>query len=135
MKYLLDTNTCIKYLNGTSESIRRNMERNNPENIAVCSVVKAELFYGAMKSRCPERNLQKQQNFLNRFVSYPFDDEAAEKYGKIRSTLEKAGNPIGPNDLMIASIALVKNATLITHNPREFDRVEGLLSEDWEKQP
>ncbi len=133
MKYLLDTNTCIKYLNGTSQSIRRNMERNNPENIAVCSVVKAELFYGAMKSRYPERNLQKQYGFLNRFISYPFDDEAAEKYGEIRSKLEKAGTPIGPNDLMIASISLLKNTILVTHNAREFNRVEGLLSEDWEK--
>jgi tRNA(fMet)-specific endonuclease VapC len=48
--YLLDTNTCIKYLNGTSEAIRSNMENKPPENIAVCSVVKAELFYGSMKS-------------------------------------------------------------------------------------
>ncbi len=59
MKYLLDTNTCIRYLNGTSELIRRRIERIHPENIAVCAVVKAELFYGSMKSRYPERNLKK----------------------------------------------------------------------------
>ncbi|MDM8515894.1 type II toxin-antitoxin system VapC family toxin [Desulfobacterales bacterium HSG16] len=132
MKYLLDTNICIKYLNGTSDSIRNQIERNHPENIAVCSVVKAELFYGSMKSEYPERNLQKQKQFLNRFVSYPFDDGAAEKYGSIRSTLEKSGTPIGPNDLMIAAIALEQNAILVTHNVREFNRVEKLLLEDWE---
>ena len=134
MKYLLDTNTCIRYLNGTSESVRRRIERIHPESIAVCSVVKAELFYGSVKSRYPERNLRKQKNFLNRFVSYPFDDEAAERYGKIRSELEKAGTPIGPNDLMIAATALVQNLILVTHNMREFERVEGLLLEDWEIQ-
>ncbi len=132
MKYILDTNTCIRYLNGTSESIRRQVEKNHQENIAICSVVKAELFYGAMKSRYPERNLQQQKQFLNCFVSYPFDDEAAQIYGNIRSKLEKAGTPIGPNDLMIASITLVQNAILVTHNVKEFDRVEGLLLEDWE---
>ncbi len=132
MKYLLDTNTCIRFLNGTSESIRRYIENIDPKDIAVCSVVKAELFYGAMKSRYPERNLQKQKNFLNRFVSCAFDDEAAENYGVIRAELEKAGTPIGPNDLMIAAIALVQKMTLVTHNVREFGRVKGLLLEDWE---
>lgn len=132
MKYLLDTNTCIRYLNGTSESIRRRIEGIHPVSLAVCAVVKAELFYGAMKSRYPERNLQKQKQFLNRFISYPFDDEIADEYGKIRSYLEKAGTPIGPNDLMIAATALVQNATLVTHNVREFNRIERLLLEDWE---
>ncbi len=132
MKYLLDTNTCIKYLNGTSESVRKHIERSHPENIVVCSVVKAELFYGSKKSKHPEKNLQNQKQFLNRFISYPFDDETAEKYGSIRSELEKAGTPIGPNDLMIAAIAIVRNAKLVTHNVREFNRVEGLLLEDWE---
>lgn len=132
LKYLLDTNTCIKYLNGKSESIRRHVEKNHPEDITICSVVKAELFYGSMKSKYPEQNLQKQKRFLNRFVSYPFDDETAEIYGNIRSKLEKAGTPVGPNDLMIAATALVRNIILVTHNTREFNRIEGLLLEDWE---
>jgi len=119
-------------LNGTSESVRKHIERSHPENIVVCSVVKAELFYGSKKSKHPEKNLQNQKQFLNRFISYPFDDETAEKYGSIRSELEKAGTPIGPNDLMIAAIAIVRNAKLVTHNVREFNRVEGLLLEDWE---
>ncbi|SLM31658.1 tRNA(fMet)-specific endonuclease VapC [Desulfamplus magnetovallimortis] len=132
MKYLLDTNTCIKYLNGTSESVRNQIEQMLPENIVVCSVVKAELFYGAMKSKYPERNISKQKEFLDHFISYSFDDNAAEKYGNIRAQLEKNGTPIGPNDLMISAIALSQNLILITHNVREFERVEGLVLEDWE---
>jgi len=77
--------------------------------------------------------LEKVHKFIDRFVSLPFDDKASEKYGEIRSNLEKAGTPIGPNDLLIASIALVNNVTLVTHNTREFRRVKKLKTEDWEK--
>jgi tRNA(fMet)-specific endonuclease VapC len=132
MTYLLDTNTCIRYLNGKSESIRQSLESKRPDDIALCSVVKAELFYGAMKSANPEKNLAKQQQFASPFVSLPFDDKAAETYSQIRAKLEKLGTPIGPNDLLIAAIALANDVTLVTHNTREFGRVEGLKLEDWE---
>jgi tRNA(fMet)-specific endonuclease VapC len=95
-------------------------------------VVKAELFYGALKSNNPHRNLEKQRQFVDRFASLPFDDEAAEAYSQIRARLEELGTPIGPNDLMIAAIAVTNNAVLVTHNTREFGRVEGLQYEDWE---
>jgi tRNA(fMet)-specific endonuclease VapC len=133
MSYLLDTNTCIRYLNGKSENIRDQLESKLPEDIVVCSVVKAELFYGALKSAKPEENLKKVHRFLDRFVSLPFDDKASEEYGKIRSKLEKTGTPIGPNDLLIAAITVVNDVTLVTHNTSEFGRVEGLKLEDWEK--
>ncbi len=132
MTHLLDTNTCIKYLNGQSESIRRHIEAMYPQSIVLCSVVKAELFYGALKSARPKQNLANQQRFVNRFISLPFDDDAAEAYGRIRAQLEKLGTPIGPNDLLIAAIAVANEATLVTHNTREFSRVEGLQIEDWE---
>ena len=132
MSYLLDTNTCIRYLNGASEPVRRRVETISPDEIVVCAIVKAELFYGAMKSQHPERNLAKQRKFLDRFVSLPFNDQTAETYGRIRSQLERAGTPIGPNDLLIAAIALAHDVTLITHNTREFARVTGLRYEDWE---
>lgn len=61
MTYLLDTNTCINYLNGRSEKVRHNLESHDPTNIVVCSVVKAELFYGAMKSKKPQKNLANQR--------------------------------------------------------------------------
>ncbi len=57
MKYLLDTNTCIRYLNRRSESIIRRMEAESPDDIVVCSVTRAELIFGAMKSNNPERHL------------------------------------------------------------------------------
>lgn len=74
MRYLLDTNVCARYLNGKSPAIRQRLRSTNVKDIAVCSVVKAELFYGAMKSNNPERTLARQQQFLNLFVSLPFDD-------------------------------------------------------------
>jgi tRNA(fMet)-specific endonuclease VapC len=95
-------------------------------------VVKAELFYGALKSRNPVTNLAKQRRFLGRFVSLPFDDLAAEAYGRIRARLEQAGQLIGPNDLLIAAIAVAHQVMLVTHNTREFQRVEGLQVDDWE---
>lgn len=132
MIYLLDTNTCIKYLNGRSESIRQRLTSTRPQDILLCSVVKAELFYGAMKSARPDENLAKQYRFVNRFVSLPFDDSAAEVYSHIRTQLEKLGTPIGPNDLLIAAIAVANDVTLVTHNTGEFSRVVGLKIEDWE---
>jgi len=130
--YLLDSNVCIRFLNGRSDNIRRNLLNTTPESIHLCSVVKAELYCGAAKSNFPERTLSKVNNFCDRFNSYPFDDCAALKYGQIRAYLEGRGQVIGPNDLMIAAIAVVNNLTLVTHNTKEFSRVEGLKLIDWE---
>jgi tRNA(fMet)-specific endonuclease VapC len=66
------------------------------------------------------------------FPSLPFDDEAAEHYGRIRAELTTEGTPIGGNDFLIAAIALANGLTLVTHNTREFARVTGLTIEDWE---
>ncbi len=131
MTRLLDTDTCIHYLNGTSENTRKQLEAAGPADIVLCSVVKAELFYGALKSRNAKRNLKKLGHFVNRFRSLPFDDQAARYYGRIRARLAKAGMLIGPNDLMIAAIAMVHGSTVVTHNTREFSRVKNLTLEDW----
>ena len=132
MNYLLDTNACIVYLNRRVSSVRQRLEALPKHDIAVCSIVKSELFYGAIKSSNPERSLGMQQEFLNQYVSLPFDDKAALVYGQIRAQLATLGTPIGPLDLQIAAIALANNLTLVTHNTREFSRVEGLQIEDWE---
>jgi tRNA(fMet)-specific endonuclease VapC len=132
MKYLLDTNTCIRHLNHRSESSIRRLSEIAPEDIAVCSVVKAELFYGASRSNNPEKSLSAQRLFLDRFVSLTFDGKAAEQYGYIRAQLATLGTPIGPNDLLIAAIALANDLTLVTNNTREFERVVGLRIESWE---
>ncbi len=130
--YLLDTNTCIRYLNGRAPAVRQRLAATHRDDIAVCSPVKAELFYGAARSQDPLRSLQRQLAFLNQFVSLPFDDRAAEVYGRIRADLATRGTPIGANDLLIAAIALAHALTLVTHNTGEFGRVAGLLLEDWE---
>jgi tRNA(fMet)-specific endonuclease VapC len=132
MTYLLDTNVCIRYLNGQSEAIRRRLESTPPHEIVLCSVVKAELFYGVDKSKHVNRNLTRLRRFLAPFASLPFDDTAAEIYGRIRAQLETTGTLIGPNDLLIAAISIANGATLVTHNTQEFGRIEGLELEDWE---
>ncbi len=132
MKDLLDTNTCIRYLNGRSESIKVRFLALEPNDIVLCSIVKAELFYGVEKSQQVERNLQRIRQFVGSFISLPFDDRASETYAKIRSHLERIGMPIGPNDLFIAAIARTYDLTLVTHNVNEFRRVENLKLEDWE---
>jgi tRNA(fMet)-specific endonuclease VapC len=132
MRYLLDTNTCIRFLNGTSERVRQRMAAMEPRDIALCSIVKAELLYGALKSARPDQNVGRLRPFFNRFVSLPFDDASAEEYGEIRVALEAAGTPIGPNDLFIAAIARTNDLALVTHNTDEFARVEELRLADWE---
>ncbi len=85
-----------------------------------------------MKSQNPQKTLSRQQAFVNRFISFPFDDSSALVYGRLRATLAKAGTPIGSNDLQIAAIAIANNLTLVTYNVSEFSRVIGLSWEDWE---
>jgi tRNA(fMet)-specific endonuclease VapC len=133
MKYLLDTNTCIIYLKGKNLSLKKKMEETLISDMTVCSVVKSELFYGAMKSANPDRNYNLQQGFLGQFISLPFDDLAANVFGTIRAQLEKQGTPIGAYDLQIAAIAIANNLTLVTHNVREFSRIPELKFEDWEE--
>jgi tRNA(fMet)-specific endonuclease VapC len=113
-------------------SIKARLEQLQPRDVNLCSVVKAELLYGAAKSTIRERTLARLDHFFDVFFSLPFDDRAAEAYGAIRAGLEKQGSPIGPNDLLIAATALANNVILITHNSREFGRVAGLKHEDWE---
>ncbi|MDX2229769.1 MAG: type II toxin-antitoxin system VapC family toxin [Leptolyngbyaceae cyanobacterium bins.349] len=133
MIYLLDSNACIVYLNQPESSVRQQLEALEPEDMAICSVVRAELFYGAMRTRNPERTLMLQEAFLNQFVSLPFDDDAARVAGRIRAQLATLGTPIGAYDLQIAAIALANNLILVTHNTSEFSRVAGLQIEDWQE--
>jgi tRNA(fMet)-specific endonuclease VapC len=132
MKFLLDTNPCIVYLNGRSLSLRQRLDAEGDSNIVICSIVLAEMYYGATKSSAPGKTLQTQQQFLSRFRCLTFDDAAAAVYGPIRAELERSGTTIGAHDLLIASITLANDLTLVTHNTREFMRITGLKIEDWE---
>lgn len=130
--YLLDTNVCIRLLTGRSSRLVRRLRQVRPSRIALCSVVKAELTFGARKSRDVAANMRSLRRFFEPFPSHPFDDRCAELYGSLRAELELSGTPIGNNDLLIAATALAHDLTLVTHNTREFSSVVGLELEDWD---
>jgi tRNA(fMet)-specific endonuclease VapC len=131
--YLLDTNACIRILNDTSPSLVQRLASHTPSEIRLCSIVKAELLYGARHSQRVTENLKLLTRFFAPFVSLPFNDRCAEHYGQIRAEMVQAGTLIGPNDLLIAAIARAYDLTLVTHNLEEFGRVRDLRLEDWEK--
>lgn len=132
MTYLLDTNACIQYLARPHSPVATRMATIARREIFLCDIVKAELYYGAYKSSRQSSNLDFFEEFFGEFISLPFDGKAAKIYGQIRTNLESRGVPIGAYDLQIAAIALLHNLILVTHNTREFSRVEGLQFEDWE---
>lgn len=134
MKFLLDTNAWIAYIRQSHLSLWTRLKSEPPKDLALCSVVLGELCYGAERSGTIQRgaNFKLVDDLRARFVSLPFDDSAAEHYGRIRAHLASLGTPIGHNDLMIAAIALANNLTVVTHNTAEFSRVPGLKLEDWQ---
>ncbi len=130
--YLIDTNVCIHFLNGSSQAIKEQFQQHSSNEILLCSVVKAELLFGARKSQRVEANLQKLKRFFAPLTSLAFDDRCAEEAGVIRADLGAQGKPIGPNDLLIAATARAHDAVLVSHNGNEFARVTGLKLTDWE---
>jgi len=128
--HTLDTSTCITFLRGKHPQLRQRV-LSHFRDIAITSVVAAELYYGAERSADPTTNRGQVDVFLAPFPLLLFDKAAAVAYGSIRADLARRGQLIGPNDLLIAAIALAVNATVVTHNIREFSRVQGLLVEDW----
>ncbi len=127
-----DTNVWIRFLNPQPSSVKTYFARYAADQIFLCDVVKAELYFGAYKSTRREQNLDLIKQLEDGFPSVPFDGNAANSFGKIRAELIKAGTPIGPYDLQIAAIALSRDFTLVTHNMREFSRVGSLRLADWE---
>jgi tRNA(fMet)-specific endonuclease VapC len=132
MIYLLDSNVCIQYLRGRNLLVRQRLSAKPPQDIRLCSVIKSELYLGVLRSANPTVNRLKVDVFVAPYLSWPFDDAAAEVQAQIRHQLESAGTPIGAYDLQIAAIALLHACTLVTHNTAEFGRVPNLLLEDWE---
>lgn len=131
MSYFLDTNMCIYFLKGTYPQILSKMLSFHPSKIKIPAVVKAELIYGAEKSAKRDENIEKVSAFLLPFEIVPFNGDAAVIYGEIRAELERAGTPIGPNDLLIAASVLAENGVLVTNNMKEYRRVPGLRLENW----
>lgn len=131
MRYMLDTNIVAYAKNNRPEVVYERMSRFDPEDLCVSVITLAELEYGVFNSSNPERNQLALTLFLANLEVVPFDDDAAVEYGRIRADLKRKGTPIGANDLMIAAHAKSLGVTLVTNNTREFERVEGLMLEDW----
>ncbi len=132
MKYLLDTNTCIRYLRDPASRVRRELAVRPVADIFLCSVVLAELYRGARKSANPPASRAAVDAFAAPYTSLAFDDTAADRQAEVRVDLERTGKPIGPYDSMIAAIGLVHGLIVVTHNTAEFSRVPDLVIEDWE---
>ena len=98
--------------------------------MGVSAIVMHELFYGAFRSARVEANVARVDGL--RFEVVAFEREDARASGAVRAALATAGAAIGPYDVLIAGQALARGLTLVTHNTREFGRVEGLRVEDWE---
>lgn len=129
--FYLDTNTCIYFLNGTYDSIKEKILETSPSEIAIPSVVKAELLFGAYKSKRKKENIEKIEQFLEPFEIVPFDEVMTYVYADIRYNMEAKGTLIGPNDLFIAAIVKFHEGILITNNEKEFKMIEGLKVENW----
>lgn len=136
MTWLLDTDTCIYLLTGKLPDYQRNILARldalpRDERPVISTIVLSELQYGVRKSRWRKANQALLDEFLLDFDVSDYGAGAAVFYGELRTALEKRGKPIGPMDMMIAAHALSLDATLVTHNTREFQRVKGLRLEDW----
>lgn len=131
MPWLPDTNVWIQLLKHPGGSVESRLLSHSPTEIRLCSIVKAELWHGAMKYERTDRRVAALAKLFGGFVSLPFDHVAAWHYGAIRHGLEIVGLPIGPNDLKIAAICRARGLTLVTNNTREFLRVRDLKVEDW----
>lgn len=130
MRFVLDTNTCIYALKLEGRVVER-MRQHSPDELAATIITVAELWFGAHKSARQAAARREIDGFLEPFEVLPFDREAAEAYARSRLALERIGRPIGERDLLIASIALSRGLTVVTHNMSEFARVPGLKAEDW----
>lgn len=131
MIYLLDTNICIALLKSKERELIRKLRLHSPSDIGLCSIVKAELLYGARHSERVVQNLSLLEKFFSQFESLPFDDLAAEYYGSIRETLAHLGTPVGANDMLVAAIAQANNLVLVTRNQEEFSRIPALKLKFW----
>ena len=131
MPYMLDTSVCVFAIRQRSEALLRRLKQSEPGQVVLSVVTLAELEYGVSRSQAPDRAARALESFLCPFEVVSFSALAAVVYGRVRERLESSGLPIGPLDTLIAAHALARDATLVTNNVREFERVPGLVVEDW----
>jgi tRNA(fMet)-specific endonuclease VapC len=131
MKYLLDTNVCVDYLTRRYPGVVDRIVSSSPDDLCVSSIAVAELRYGADKSQRRSENHQRIDVLVDEIACVEFDLDAAAVFGRLRSDLERRGEPIGPYDLLIAAQAMSLGLTLVTDNVREFQRIDRLALENW----
>jgi tRNA(fMet)-specific endonuclease VapC len=130
MTYLLDTDTCIYWIKDIN-SVRNKVREIGWEQIYICSITVAELYFGAYNSQRVAENLTRAENFIQNLPVVPLTDSALRKYGELKAELRRIGQTIAEFDLLIASVALVENYTLVTNNTRHYERINGLKLENW----
>ena len=128
--YLLDTNIVIYVIKRRPMEVMATFNQ-NASRMAISSITLAELIHGAEKSSQPAQNYTVIEDFCSRLEVLPYTPKAAQHYGSIRAALEKAGQPIGVNDLHIAAHARSEGLVLVTNNLSEFERVPALQLENW----
>jgi tRNA(fMet)-specific endonuclease VapC len=128
--YLLDTNILIAAMKGRPE-VRRRLEAEPMNALRLSAIVLGELEFGAEKSAYGERNRARLAALTQRLALIGIDHDTTRHYARVRAGLELKGTPIGANDTWIAAQALAIDATLVTDNEREFERVPGLAVENW----
>lgn len=130
LKYLLDTNIVIYVIKNRPQAARERFTLHQGR-LAISTVTLMELVYGAEKSSQPERNLRDVEGLASRLEVLTYDESAAIHTAQIRAALARQGTPIGPYDQMIAGHARASGLTLVSNNTGEFQRVPGLLLENW----
>lgn len=131
MTYMLDTNICIYAMKKKPEQVLKRLKETLYNGVCISSITLAELEYGMKHSSNPEKNARALLRFLVPFSILPFDPAAAAEYGEIRAHLQRQGTPIGPLDMLIAGHARSEGLILVTNNVKEFERVPGLIIENW----
>lgn len=130
LKYLLDTNIVIYTMKNRPKQVKWRFKKHEGQ-ICISTVTLGELVFGAEYSKQVERNLSDIEAMTARLEVLPFDNKAAYHFGRIRAALYKIGQPIGPYDMMIAGHARSFGLILVTNNINEFERVPGLILENW----
>ncbi len=133
IKYMLDTNICIYIIKRKPENVIDRFRQTKISQVGISSITLSELEYGIAKSSKPDQNQFALAQFLAPMEILSYDDEAAQKYGRLRSFLEKQGTPIGSLDMLIAAHALAIDCILVTNNEKEFNRVPNLNLDNWVK--
>ena len=128
--YVLDTNTLIYHFKGMGNVADRLLQT-APRDIAIPAVVLYELEVGLAKSNDTKKRRKQLDDFIALITVLPMGVEEAKAAANIRATLEVKGTPIGAMDTLIAGVVLANQGILVTHNTKEFSRVQGLVLEDW----